>query len=152
MIRSLPALPLACVVLSGCLGTSVPTVSNPSCSWDSSVPSNAASICRAVYSTLNGIARAEQTGNTASIRRLVSGRAVQRRILAHGRSLRKQGVSGLHVVPSITLDLLHPGTVGAGFYLNGTVRGGRVNSPLTVELRVTGGRATVVNDQPGEEW
>lgn len=152
MIRRLgPALVLS-LLLSGCLGTSLPTQQNPNCSWDSTVPANSGTICVAVYRTLNGVARAEETGDRAAIHRLVANARVRGRITKHSRALRTQSVSDLHVVPSFTLDQLHAHIFGAGFYLNGQVRGGRVNSPMTVELRVVRAQAVIVNDQPGQEW
>lgn len=152
MIRGVLSSLVAGIVLSGCVGTSIPTQRDPSCSWDSTVPANAASICTAVYDTLNSVARAEERGNTSLTAHLVSNVSTRSRILAHGRSLRAQKVQGLHVVPSITLDQISPHVVGAGFYLNGNVAGGRVNAPLTVELRVHAGQAVIINDQPGQEW
>ncbi len=152
MTRLLGASLVAGILLSGCAGTLLPTRQNPSCSWDSTVPSNASAICSAVYSTLNTVAHAEETGNRATMNRLIVNVAVRRRIMAHGRALRAQHVQNLHVVPSFTLAQIHAKTFGAGFYLNGDIRGGRVNAPLTVELRVEGKRAVIVNDQPGQEW
>lgn len=152
MIRLAASLLVAGTLLSGCLGTSVPTQSNPSCSWDSSVPAHASSICTSVFHTLSSIAAALQTGNDAAIRRLVSSGSVRHKLVNYGRGLRAQGVRNLHVVPSITLDQLKRGSIGAGFYVNGNITGGRVNAPQTVELRLVHGRASVINDQPGQEW
>lgn len=152
MIRPSAALLLAGTLLSACAGTSLPTRQNPSCSWDSTVPGNASSVCSAVYRTLSLVARAEETGNRGVMKRLIANAAVRHRIMAHGRVLRAQHVRNLHVVPSITLDHIHPMTFGAGFYLNGSIRGGRVNAPQTIELRVQGNRAVIINDQPGQEW
>lgn len=152
MIRIVSLVMLSSILLAGCLGVSVPTPQRPSCSWDSTVPPNAGRVCRNVYSTLNAVAHAEETGDNATMRRLISSHPVRRRIMAHGRTLRSQQVQNLHVVPSFTLDQLHPHIVGAGFYLNGNIRGGRVNAPQTIELRVTRTRAVIVNDQPGQEW
>jgi hypothetical protein len=152
LIRPLVALLLAGTLVSACSGTTLPTRQNPSCSWDSAVPGNAATVCSAVYRTLSSVARAEETGNRAVMNRLIVNAGVRHRIMAHGRALRAQRVRNLHVVPSITLDHIHRKTFGAGFYLNGNIQGGRVNAPQTIELRVEGKRAVIINDQPGQEW
>jgi hypothetical protein len=152
VIRPLAPLLVILPMLSGCLDTSIPTRHNPSCSWDSSVPPNASTICSTVFRTLQSLATAEQKGNNGVVRRLVSLPRVRHRIIRYGASLRGQKVSNLHIVPSFTLDQLRPSYFGAGFYLNGDLPGGHVNSPMTVELRVNKGRAIVINDQPGQEW
>jgi hypothetical protein len=152
VIRRVALLLVVGAILTGCTGASVPTSEHPVCSWDSAVPANSEPVCSAVFHTINAVARAEQMGNDAAIKRLVAGASARRRIISYGRTLRAQGVRDLHVVPSITLDRLHPHTFGAGFYLKGAVRGGRINAPLTLELRMRGSGAVVIADQPGQEW
>lgn len=138
------------MLLGGCAGVSLPSAATPSCSWDSRVPANSAAICTAVFRTLNTVAAAVQSGDNATIARLVRKDSVRKRLVSYGRTLRLQHVKGLHVVPSLTLDAIRPHLVGAGFYLS--VRGGHANAPQTVELHVAGSRAVIINDQPGQEW
>lgn len=146
---------LACLLtigLSGCLGISLPTQRKPICSWGSQPPGNAAALCREVFSTLSGLAQADFTGNTGTVRRLVPNRAVARRIIQYGVMQRRNGVRVLHVVPSIALDNVRPGRVGAGFYLLSESRAGRGSTAETLYLRVRHGHALVVADQPGQDW
>jgi hypothetical protein len=138
------------LMLTGCLGTSLPSTQTPSCSWDSRVPANSASICSAVYRTLNTVAHAQQMGDNRTVARLATKPSVRKRLIAYGRTIRAQGAQNLHVVPSLTLTRIRRHLFGAGFYLN--VRGGRTNAPETMELRVEGPHAVIINDQPGQEW
>lgn len=150
MIRPLAFAVGMTVLLTGCLNVSLPSTGKPSCSWDSYVPPNAATICSEVYQTLNAVAHAEQTRDDRTINRLVTRASVRKRLIDYGRAIRSQNARGLHVVPSLTLTLIHPNVFGAGFFLN--VRGGRTNAPETMELRVIGSQALIINDQPGQEW
>lgn len=143
---------LLMIGLSGCLGISLPTQRQPICSWGSQPPGNAATLCREVFSTLRALAQADFTGNTATVRRLVPNRAVARRIIRYGIMQRRNGVRVLHVVPSIALDNVRPGHVGAGFYLLSESRVGRGSTAETVYLRVRHGHALVVADQPAQDW
>jgi hypothetical protein len=56
------------------------------------------------------------------------------------------------VVPSITLRSAEGGVVGAGFYLVGHTRHGKLARPQTVFLKLQGNKAYVIQDQPGQEW
>ena len=46
----------------------MPTQNDPTCSWTSAPPANHDALCRIVYRTLNGIARAELHDNPRAIR------------------------------------------------------------------------------------
>lgn len=138
--------------LTGCLGIDVPTQNHPICSWGSQPPKNSAALCGVAFRTLRTLARADFTGNVRTIRRLVPNRTVARRIIQYGVNERRNGVHVLHIVPSIALDNIHPGYIGAGFYLLSESRLGRTSAPETVYLRVRGRHATVVADQPAQDW
>lgn len=143
---------LLTVGLSGCLGLSVPTQRHPICSWGSQPPANAGAVCSEAFATLSAVTRADFKGNARSVRRLVPNRTVARRIIKFGIAQRQGGVRVLHVVPSIALDVVRPGYIGAGFYLLSESRAGKGSLQETVYLRVRHGRALVVADQPGQDW
>lgn len=144
--------PLLIFGLSGCLGVSLPTQKQPVCSWSSRPPSSANVLCRLTFTTLQSVAAAELKGNDCGIHHLVSNKSVATRIIQYGRSERQNGLQWLHVVPSITLDDVRPGYVGAGFYILGKSRLGRISAPETLYLRVHDGKAVVIADQPAQEW
>lgn len=148
-------LPLVCLLaltsLAGCdLG--LPTQNNPSCSWNITPPSHSATICRIAFGTLKSIVRAEVAGDNRPIRRLVANPRVARKVIAYGDQQRLQGLKFMHVVPSLTLDITSQGLVGAGFFIVGKTRGGRIADPQTVYMRLHGGTAQVTEDQPDQQW
>jgi hypothetical protein len=146
---------MACLLtigLSGCLDISLATQHHPICSWSSQPPANAGTLCKETFRTLRALARADFKGNTAAIRQLVPNRTVAHRVIQYGVMQRRQNVRVLHVVPSIALDSVRPGYVGAGFYLLSESSSGRGSNPETLYLRVRHGRALVVADQPGQDW
>lgn len=149
--RALTGLAILPFFLCGCLAGSIPSQSKPSCSWSSTPPSNAGSLCQRVFRTLADVVRAERRGDNATIRRIAAP-PIAGRIIAHGRGLRRQGILDLHVVPSITLETLDSGEIGAGFYLQGKTRAGKVHQPETVYLDVGSRRARILHDQPLQEW
>jgi hypothetical protein len=130
----------------------MPSQSQPVCSWVTAPPANHDALCRTVYATLDAIARAEVRDDTRTIRRLVSNPHVARRIIAHAVSLRTSGVESLHITPSFTLGQSRNGYLGAGFNVVGATRKGGIAAPQTIYLLVRHGMATVVDDQPEEEW
>jgi hypothetical protein len=87
-----------------------------------------------------------------TIRRLVTNPRVARRIIAHAASLQARGVQSLHITPSFTLGRSRRGNLGAAFNMVGTSRHGNITAPQTAYLVVRDGSATVVDDQPEEEW
>lgn len=116
------------------------------------MPARSDFLCATVFRTLSGLARANLRGDDATVRRLVSDPRVAGRIVAYGRKIRRAHATDLHVVPSITMDKLPSGELGAGFYLLGSARTGRINAPQTLYLRLRRRTAFVVRDQPGQEW
>jgi hypothetical protein len=152
-MKSVTAVMLLALFLTGCaLEQHLPSQGNPTCSWGSEVPANAQKLCGITFTTLSLVARAELRGDTRTIRRVVTNRDVAGRILAHTSDLHRVGVRTLHVVPSLTLSTTAQGYVGAGFYLLGTSKQGRIKSPQTVYLRVARGSATIVGDQSDQQW
>lgn len=147
----LPVLLLACLI-AGCSAPGVPSQSHPSCSWAMSPPSNADRLCSTAFHTLADLATAVSRDDESRIRSIVPNRIVADRIIYYSRDLKRQGKPSVHIVPSLTLDITSKGSLGAGFYLIGTTRKGRVKAPQTLYLRVQGTRASVVGDQPDQEW
>lgn len=150
MIRRLPIVVLA-FALTGCLTSPVPTQQSPSCSWTSTPARNPGQLCRSVFSVLATLAKAEREGNDAEVHRLAAP-AVARRIIAHGRGLRRLGLVDLHIVPNIVLDTSTGGEIGAGFYLAGSTHHGRVDAQQGVFLQQTPGGLRLVHDQPDQDW
>ena len=140
------------LLVSGCFPARYPTQNKPVCSWSSQPPDNADALCSTVFRTLRTVVRAQVTGDDRTVRRLVTSRRVSGRIIAFGRILRANGARGVHIVPSITLAVVSLGRIGAGFYVLGKDRHGRIKKPETVYLRVREGRAVIVGDQPRQEW
>lgn len=151
-LSRLCSLALLVTVLCGCAVAHVPNQRQPVCSWDSTPPVRSKAVCGQVFATLSSLARAEKEGDDATVRRLVTSAVARQRIISYGASLRRDGVSDLHVVPSVTLDVIRPSYIGAGFYVLGKTRKGRVNAPQTLYLQLTGNRAIVAADQPNQEW
>ena len=139
------------VALTGCLSEPVPTQSDPSCSWTTTPPGNASTMCDRVFPVLNAVTHAIQTGNDAVIRHYAAP-AVANRIIAYGRQLRPLGVSGLHVVPSFTMSVEGKGEVGAGFYVLGKSQQAPIKDQESVYLRMTPRSARIVHDQPQQNW
>jgi hypothetical protein len=134
------------------LGISYPSQTRPTCSWTSQPPSNADALCNAVFHTLRSLADAEERGDDATVRRLVTNPAVAHRIIAYGRTLRAAGVQNLHIVPSFTLGRVPGGYLGAGFFILGKTRHGTSEGKENVYLHFRGETAIVVRDQPAQEW
>jgi len=138
--------------MAACTIAGLPSQQHPSCSWSTQPPSNAGALCTIAFNTLTQIVQATEHGDNAAIRRVVTNPTVARRIIAFGTSQRASHAHELHVVPSFTLEITSQGYLGAGFYLLGKNDGGNVNSQNTVYMRVKRGRATVVEDPPGQDW
>lgn len=140
-------------LLAGCFPGEVPTQQSPRCSWDSTPPARADTICQTIFQTLSTVVRAEVSGDNRTVRRLVPTRLVADRIIAYGETVRAGGDPSVHVVPSFTLDnATRSKYIGAGFYLLGKTRSGKLQAPETVYLQIRHGQAFIVDDQPGEEW
>jgi hypothetical protein len=101
---------------------------------------------------LSSIVRAEVRGDNATIRRLVVAPAVADHIIRYGSTVRRQHVNFLHVVPSYTLEVVHPREVGAAFYLVGQTPRAKISRPQTVYLAIRGSQALVVRDQSDQDW
>lgn len=143
---------LALIALSGCSAASLATQSKPICSWTVSPPPDATHRCSVVFTTLRTLARADVSGDNATVRRIVVTPVVARQIIAYGRRMRALGASNVHVVPSLTLDITADGLVGARTSLVGSIRGGRLREPFTLYLRLRGDSARVVAHDPGYAW
>jgi hypothetical protein len=152
-MECMPAIVLLAIILAGCaVEQHLPSQADPTCSWGSNVPSNEQKLCSVTFTTLSMVARAELRGDRGTILRIVTNRAVASRILDHTSALHRVGVQTLHIVPSLTLSVTSQGYIGAGFYLLGTSRQGRIKSPQTVYLQVKKGSATIVGDQSDQQW
>lgn len=143
---------LLSVGLSGCLGISLPTQQQPICSWNNLPPKNAGALCAETFKTLRALAGTEMKGDDRVVHRLVHNQTVAQRIIKYGRDERSNGLKWIHVVPSIEIDNVRPGYVGAGFYLVGIDGSGKINDPETLYLHVRHGSTVVVGDQPGQNW
>lgn len=149
-VAAVGAITLLC---AGCgLLGGLPSQSHPSCSWTTQPPNNPDSVCATVFSTLRMLALADLNGDDATIHRLVTSPAVARRIIAFGRDERRLGLHSLHVTPSLTLGASVNRTLGVGLQLVGQTRGGSLRAPQTIYVRLHGDSATVVDDQPEQEW
>lgn len=149
---ALLGLSVLALLVTSCSLVDYPTQSNPSCSWVTTPPSDADTLCRAVYRTVDAVARAEVRGDAHTVRRLVTSGEAAARILAYGGTLRAARVRGFHVVPSMTLDGSEPGTVRASLFILGRPPSGRLRATETLYLRVHHGAALIVRDVPGQEW
>lgn len=152
VLRLLAALLLVPPALSGCSLASMPSQQHPNCSWNNTPPANNARICDEVFATLTAITRALQRGDDTAVHRVVTTPQVAARVINYGRSKRADGLSNLHIVPSLTLQDRGGGRYGAGFYVDGKTRGGHIADPETLYLEVRHGRATVYEDQPNQLW
>jgi hypothetical protein len=140
------------LLLTGCFGETLASTKNPICSWNSQVPSNAQQLCTSTYKTLNGVAQAEVKGNSGEIRRLVVRRSVAQRIARFGAKIRARRIIWMHVVPSYTLTVIHPGLIGARFYLVGQEKNANIKSAEAIFLRVRDGKARIMYDFPEQDW
>ncbi len=140
------------LLLSSCGLAGYPTQAHPSCSWANQPPRDADTLCDTAFHTLQTIVTAQVRGDTQTIRRLVMSQATAARIVSYGSTLRAERVRGLHVRPSLTLDVLAPGSLGASFYLIGRTQNGKLSTGETVYLQVRHGLAVVTHDVPGQEW
>lgn len=93
-----------------------------------------------------------QQKDAASLRFVVSNPRTRRTIARYGLQLRRSGATGVHIVPSFTAKELSPGYYGAGIYILGKARSGRIKSQDTVYLRLAGGKAMIADDQPAQDW
>lgn len=152
--RFLPASFLAlALTLGGCgLVSGLPSQSNPTCSWTSQPPANADAVCRTVFRTMQALTKAEQHGDDAVIRRLVPEPVVAGRIIAFGRAQRRHGLRFLRPSPSMTLGASSKHTLGVGVEVVGQSAAGKIAVPESVFVRLRGGTAYVVGDQPEQEW
>ena len=137
--------------VTGCSLASLPSQHNPTCSWSSSPPANADALCTTSFDTLTKIVQAVQKGDNQAIKTIVTNPSVAARIMAYSRTQRVAHARRLHVVPSFTLETSGD-LLGAGFYVLGKNDSGNVNSPETLYLKVKGRSATVVEDQPNQDW
>lgn len=144
-------LALLLVSLTGCLTISVPTQSGPVCSWNSSPPANSTSLCNQTFRTLSLVLQASLTGDRGMVRRLARNSRVVRSVMRYAASVRHQGATGLHIVPSFTMIQLGH-RYGAGFYILGKGPDGVVQSANTVYLRRVQGKMVIVSDQPAQDW
>jgi hypothetical protein len=133
-------------------GAGVPSRARPSCSWMSTPPGTASTVCASIYATLQSIARAEKSGDNLTIRRLVASRVASAKIIAHGSRLRQQHVRDLHVAPSYTIGLMPDGSYEAVISLVGLTSGGKITAPQQLVLRRERGALVITGDRPDEEW
>ncbi len=138
--------------LAGCSVLSFPSQTHPDCSWSTSPPAHAARLCDQTFHTLRSLVQASATGKNRVIYQLVADTAIAHRIITYGRDQRKQGLQWMHVVPSIAMGTVPGGRIGAGFYIVGRSKAGKISAPQTLYLRVRDGRVIVVGDQPAQEW
>ncbi len=149
----LPGLVTLALSLAGCgLFSGLPSQSNPTCSWTSEPPRNADAVCRTVFRTMQALTRAEAHGDDAAVRRLVPAPAVAGRIIAFGRDQRRHGLRFLRPSPSMTLGASANHTLGVGLRVVGQSGAGKISVPESVFVRLRGGTAYVVDDQPEQEW
>lgn len=149
--RAVAVLPIA-IMLGGCSPTDIPTQSRPICSWAVSPPSNPDHLCTVGFGTLRTLAGAEMSGNDAAIRRLVKSKAVANKIIGFGRRLRAEHATGVHVVPSIILNITSSQLLGATSFVTGRAYGQNIREGFTLYMRVRGNSAKVVADDPGYAW
>jgi hypothetical protein len=145
-------LPLG-IALAGCdLISGLPSQANPTCSWTSEPPKDEDAVCRTVFRTLQALTRAEEHGDDATIRRLVPAATVASRIIAFGSQNRRDGLKFLYSSPSLTLGASVNHTLGVVLHVVGESRAGKFSDPESVFVRLRGGTAYVVADQPEQEW
>jgi hypothetical protein len=150
-LRRVVVLALIIVLAGGC-GSDLPTASNPSCSWASDPPSNAASVCTKTFATLSAVTAATVRADTGTVRRLVPNQAVAGRIIAYGRKLRSEGnATSVHPVPSLVLNVTSLG-IGALVYLSGLAGSTKVKDEETVYLDTTHSQAVITGDTQGQDW
>lgn len=135
-------------MLAAC-GPTLPSAANPTCSWNSTPPANAESLCRVSFSTVSAVTSAVAAHDAHRLRALVHNRAVVNRLLFYSTWIREHGAQGLHVVPTLTLDSSFGDRLGVYFFLRGLVHGGKLQDDAVLFLRVSGSHAIVVGDQPG---
>lgn len=138
--------------MASCSVASIPSQAQPDCSWAVSPPANQKPLCIRTFRVLATLARADAAGNTSVIHRHVTNRAVARQIIAYGHSLRNQGLTDLHIVPSFTIDILSNGLVGAEFALSGKTQNNNIHEPCTLYFTHRHGRYVVVAHDPGQAW
>lgn len=140
------------MLLSGCLSNSIPSQSNPSCSWSSQPPGNADALCVSTFHTLRSVLNAAIQGDGTTLRRFVPDPKIRHRIAVFGATVRHKGNISVHVTPSFTLGATRNGDLGAEFNIAGSTHDGNVKAPQTVYLATRGGRTVIVHDQPLQEW
>ncbi len=138
--------------LCGCTALSVPSQSNPSCSWTSQLPTNADAVCLSTFHTLRSVLQAAIRGDETALRRLVPDAVIRHRIAMFGASVRHKGDISVHITPSFTLSTLRSGQLGAEFNIVGHTHHGDVKAPQTVYLARRGGITVIIQDQPMQEW
>ena len=74
------------------------------------------------------------------------------RVIENGRALRAARARNLHVVPSITLNISHPGYIGVLFYELGKSKKGNINQMLFVYLQRKRGHLTVAAGNNNQAW
>ena len=146
------ALILAPTLLCGCVSLSVPSQSNPSCSWTSQLPSNADAVCLSTFHTLRAVLDAAIRGDETTLRRLVPDAVIRHRIAAFGASVRHKGNISVHITPSFTLEKIRSDQLGAEFNVVGHTHHGDVKAPQTVYLAARNGTTVIIQDQPMQEW
>jgi hypothetical protein len=146
------SLVMAPMLLSGCMSVSIPSQSDPSCSWSSQPPGNADSLCVSTFHTLRSVLNAAIQGDGATLRRFVPNPTIRHRIADFGTTVRHKGNISVHVTPSFTLGITPNGDLGAEFNIVGSTHHGDVKAPQTVYLAARGGSAVIVHDQPMQEW
>jgi hypothetical protein len=148
----LPAAMLASSVLGGCRLASLPSQQNPTCSWESDLPSNADAVCTRTVHVLQSLATAVAHGDIATIRRYVVDRSTVARMTVYSQTVRAEHAYGIHVVPSIGLDREANGRIGAGFYVLGKTATQKLNSQETLYFNWVDGRWVVVNSDLDKNW
>jgi hypothetical protein len=101
---------------------------------------------------LQQLTNAVAHGKIAVIRRYVMDRSTVALMTQSSRELRAESVKGLHIVPSLGLDVEPHGTIGAGFYLLGTTRAGKLNEQQTLYFGWVHGRYLVVRSDYDKTW
>lgn len=126
-------------------------LSKPNCGWANQIPHHDHSICNLTYATLRRVTAAEADGDNSEIHRLVPAPNVARRIIGYGSSLRRQGLSYLRTTPLLVLTARPHQRVIVLAYLVGKTSGGKIDASETITVHVHR-VATIVGDQPGQEW
>jgi hypothetical protein len=137
---------------AGCSITSLPSQADPTCSWESDLPPNPDAVCRRTVAALQRVTRAAAQGNAAIIHEEVIDPVTARKIIAFSHKVRAEGVKHLHIVPSIALNMLPGGRIGAGFYVLGTLPQARLNSQETLYFAWVAGKYVVTASDLDKDW